>query len=89
VEIELPHIPDPAGPAPWVVASAVQVWGSASIYRGVESTFPESNEEHDAVRCVECGTEYTLSSGVTAACPSCGCPTWISAQIPGPGLRPL
>ena len=89
VEIDLPHIPDPAGPAPWVVASTVQVFGSKPLYLGMEPTFPESREEQDAVRCVECGTEYVLSTGVKAACPSCACPTWISAHIPGSGLRPV
>jgi DNA-directed RNA polymerase subunit RPC12/RpoP len=75
------------GPAPWVLASAVQVFASATVYSGVERSFSEPDEQDDRVRCVECGTEYALSTGGEAACPGCGCPTWISARIPGPALR--
>jgi hypothetical protein len=70
------------------MASTAQVFARSRVYMGMEPRSPEGDEQADHVRCVECATEYRLAAGGAAACPSCACPTWISARIPGPGLRP-
>jgi hypothetical protein len=76
-------------PATWLIASAAQVFSRPRVYMTVDRRSPEHEEHADAVRCVECAAEYRLAAGAEAACPSCGCPTWVSARIPGgAALRP-
>jgi hypothetical protein len=72
------------------MASTPQVFARPRVYMGMamDPRALESQQEADDVRCVECSTEYRLPAGAAAACPSCACPTWISARIPGPALRP-
>jgi len=69
------------------MASTAQVFARPRVYMGMKPPGHNPEEQADAVRCVECSTVYLLTDA-DAVCPSCACPTWVSARIRGPELRP-